>query len=460
MSGRVTGYHYETDRNGKKHRVYDSPAAKSAYKSARGPKPRGQRNNRSAPVPRTFRGNGGYYDSSFVKTMNRYVPKGSFSELGSTIAGPLGKAGGAAFAKLLGFGSYNVKQNSILSEGQSPAVMHSGSNKFRIRHREYIQDIVSSSVVNAFQLNSYAINPGLQQVFPWLSAIATQFEEYRILGMVFEFKTLYADAIASSAANSSIGGVIMATDYNANNPNFINKQQMDNTQYTVSDKPSNSFYHPVECNPRETPLPMLYIRNGALDANIDQKTYDLGVFQVASFGIASTSVTLGELWCSYEIELSKPISTASLGQDILSDHIKLTGTVNNTHPMGTTSVVTSGSSLGGTTSAVGYQWPAWVQEGNYLVVWALTGTATGSLVLPTITTATNCTSLQVFYGDGNAGIQIPSGAGLTSASCCAVYVITITAPYASFAFGTATTIPAAIGSGDLFVTQINSAITL
>jgi len=447
-----SAYHYEMGQDGKKHRVYHNAGAKAQYKASRPFKGKGRYSQ-----PRVLKGRGGYYDSKFVKYGQKYVPKGTFSNVGRALAGPLGGMAGAGFAKLAGFGAYNVKANSILSEGQTPAVMHSENNKFVIRHREYIQDIVSSSASNTFVNQSLSIQPGLPSVFPWLSAIASQFEEYKVLGMVFEFKTLYADAIASSASNSSIGGVIMATDYNSNNSAFVNKQQMDNTQYTTSCKPSESFYHPIECNPRDTPLPMLYIRSGALAANIDQKTYDLGNFQIASFGVASTSVTLGELWCSYEVELSKPISTSALGFDVLSDHVKLIGTINATYPMGQLSVPVSGSSIGGTTSSVGYQWPAWIQEGTYLVVWSVYGSATGSLVLPTLT-PTNATLTSLWQADSSSKAFAPAGASLNSSTVVMSWVIAITASNASFVLSTATTLPASITSGDLIVTQINANI--
>ena len=231
--------------------------------------------------------------------------------------------------------------------------MHQGNSSLKVRHREYIMDIVSGPA-NTFNNQTFSIQPGLNTVFPWLAPIAAQYEQWRPLGIVFEFKTLYADAIASSAANSSLGGVIMATDYNAINPAFPNKQAMDNTEYTTSCKPSVSFYHPIECAPRDVANPLYYIRSGAVPQGSDARLYDLGTLNVATFGIASANVVVGELWATYEIELLKPISTSAAGFNVLSDHWQLVGAGSGSPPslLGAqgTQVLTKGSSLGTTIS--------------------------------------------------------------------------------------------------------------
>lgn len=407
-------------------------------------------------------GRGGYYDSGFVKTMGKYVPKGTFSTAGSTagraVAGPIGAAlgdlAGRGLAAIAGFGSYQVKSNSMLGEGQSPPAMHSINSALKVRHREYICDIYSSSSASAFTLQAFPINPGLVQSFPWLSAIAQQYEEHKPLGVVYEYKTLSATAIASST-NSTMGGIIMSTDYNAINPNFVNKQQMDNTEYTTSGAVYDSFYHPVECDPRANPLSKFYVRAGAVPTGSDQRMYDLGVFQIASFGVQGTNVLLGELWCTYEWEFAKPISTTALGQDVLTDHWQLTGAAAST-PLGNAQTLVANSSINGTISSnTTYNFPAVFQEGAYIVVLTWNGTA-AACTAPAIT-GTNCTLETVWEGDSTTGISAPTP-GTSNANFIVVVVVTLTAENASVAFGTAGGFPTGTTKGDLWITQIDSNI--
>ena len=227
---RAKGYSYAIGKDGRRYRVYKK------RQTIRGSGPYSIPQGDFDEVPSLRQR---YLKSGFVKYMKKAVPKGSFESGGEMLAGPLGAFAGKKIAELVGFGEYRIKKNSlVLSEGNSPAYMHQSNSNAVIRHREYIQDIVSSATPNAFQNQVFAIQPGLNGSFPWLSALAQQYEQYRIKGMVYEFKSLYADAIASSAANATIGYVIMGTNYNAVYPPFINKQQMDNTDYTTSAKPS------------------------------------------------------------------------------------------------------------------------------------------------------------------------------------------------------------------------------
>lgn len=388
MSQRVSGYRYVVGKDGKKHRVYNKAiSGRGAY---------------VAPVPRALRGRGGYYDSGFVKTMRKWVPKGTLAAAGGAIGGMYGRpdvgAGlGLAASKILGFGAYKVKRNSMIDEGQSPANMHSTNSTARIRHREYICDIVSSATANTFQSQVFNINPGLENTFPWLAPVANQYEQYEIKGMVFEFKSLYADAIASSAANSTLGGVVMSTNYNSVAAPWTSKQQMENTEFTTSAKPSISFYHPIECAPNQTTVQNLYVRSAAPPLNADLRMYDMGLFQIATFGIASASVVVGELWCTYEVELYKPIAQSIEGQNVQTDMFDISGTINNTNVFGTVRTLKSGSSIGGDITANNvYNFPDSAPTGYYFV--SLTGDSTTSPGPSVLTSISAVNGLQLVSG--------------------------------------------------------------
>lgn len=178
-----------------------------------------------------------------------------------------------------------------------------------IRHKEYLGDINPSQ---QFQNNIYPINPGLLRTFPWLSQIADAFQEFEFRGLAFTFKSMSSNNVLSDAASTSLGTVMLATEYNADNDGFETKTQMENSEYSNSIKPSNSITHYVECARGQTPLTRLYVRTGEVPVNQDKKFYDLGIFQIATQGMQNTNESpvnnsIGELWVSYEIQFFKPI---------------------------------------------------------------------------------------------------------------------------------------------------------
>lgn len=269
------------------------------------------------PTRYAVRGKGGYWDN--VKRRwgeGGGAMKSKFEDIGRTLAGPVGGPLGGlanrALYALTGFGDYTVKSNTLMETNGPPQVVNRSNKEFVVRHREYITDLYSlaggANTASGFGLLSFAINPGNSVTFPWLSTIADKFEQYRIEGMVFEYKSLYSDAVVTQ--NGSIGSIILATEYNAGAPSFTSKQAMENYQFAQSCKPSLSVLHPIECARSQNVLSELYIRPGAVPAGEDVKTYDFGDFQIASQGIplggAGAAVNLGELWISYQIALIKP----------------------------------------------------------------------------------------------------------------------------------------------------------
>lgn len=197
------------------------------------------------------------------------------------------------------------------------------SGSVRIRHREYITDIVSSASAGAFQSSEQLyINPGQAATFPWLATIAAQFEEYIIHGCVFQYVSTCADVSNGSAI--ALGTVMMCTQYNATAAPFINKQQMEQYQFGTSCKVSKSDRHIIEVSRGQTPAEELYVRTGALPSGQDQRLYDMGAFQIATQGLQGTSQNCGELWVTYDITLLKPKLSATGPQGIInSDHFIL-----------------------------------------------------------------------------------------------------------------------------------------
>lgn len=278
-----------------------------------------------APRQRVVRGRGDYWTdvkSRWGQGGGKY--KRAFSNAGSALGAGIGGAPGAAVGSLVGglvnraiyaltgFGDYKIKSNALVHETNGPPVVQNRGKEFVIRHREYIQDMYSASgaanQVSTFALQEYPIQPGSFVTFPWLANIADKFEQYRIEGMLFEFKSMYSDAVVT--ANGSLGSIILATEYNAGAPPFANKQAMENYEFAQSCKPSCSVLHPIECARSQSVLSELYVRTGTVPPNEDVKTYDFANFYFASQGIplggSGNAVNLGELWVTYQISFLKP----------------------------------------------------------------------------------------------------------------------------------------------------------
>lgn len=268
------------------------------------------------------RGHGGYWDNVKKRFAEGGKYERQFADIGGTIAGPAGRSMGSALNRALyaltGFGDYQVQSNALLETNGPPAVINRGNKEFVVRHREFITDISSlagaANTPSGFGIQSFPINPGDAVTFPWLSTIADKFEQYRIEGMVFEYKSMYSDSVVTN--QGALGSIILATEYNAGAPAFSSKQAMENYQFAQSAKPSCSILHPIECARSQNVLSELYTRPGTVPAGEDVKTYDFGDFQIASVGVplgaAGAAVNMGELWVSYQIALIKPrIPTAS-----------------------------------------------------------------------------------------------------------------------------------------------------
>lgn len=264
-----------------------------------------------------------------------YAKPGPWGTIGRTLGGTaggmigakygMGKAGAAVGSKLgsylhyigkiFGSGDYvtsadQVKQNVLTNTAQIPSFA-AGKNIVKIRHREFLGDVISSSVAGAFRITDYPINPGLVGSFPWLSDVCgASFQQYRINGMVFEFRSMSSDALNS--VNTALGSVVMATDYDSKDVPFTSKQQMENTEFGVSCKPSSCMIHGIECARNQTAVSELYIRAYDVPTGADIRLYDMGRFSLATVGCQGTSVNLGELWVSYDIDLIKAIEQVPL----------------------------------------------------------------------------------------------------------------------------------------------------
>jgi len=252
----------------------------------------------------------------------------------------------------------------------SSARSRGGDLRVRVQHREYVSDVKGTSSTGFSQVLSQSINPGLANLFPWLSTIANNFESYRFNRLTFQYRT--------EAATSSSGKFLMCVDYDASDSSPSNKQ----TLLQERTKADCAVWQMIDmiCDPADLlKLPQRYVRNGAV-ANTDIKTYDVGLLTLATFLVNST---VGELYVEYDVELITPTpAPAPLSlKGVAGGTISTSGTQG---PLGTAPVFTG--SLVPLTGSVGNTL-GFPQVGQYLVELQKTGTT----LIQTVTSASTAT---------------------------------------------------------------------
>lgn len=327
-----------------------------------------------------------------TKTKNTNNRKGNlFGRLGSLAGGlagsyfgasslgsKLGKDAGDYFSKITGLGDYVVNANTLMSNGV-PVFKNGGDATTIICKSEYICDVLGSQ---NFVINTGPINPGNPTLFPWLSTVADSYEAYEFRGLILQYRPTCGSAVSSS--NNAMGTVILSTEYDVLNPPFNSKRAMEAHQYTVSTAPFNSIIHPVECKPNLNVMKNMYVRNAFMPASADLRFYDLGNFSLATVGMQSNNVNIGELWISYEVVLYKPqLPNGSYAHLTCASNCIYSNEISN-NPAQTTLPFTQS----GTTCSVSLP-----QAGNYSfnmdVVYSSSGAATTNLLSTFVVPGTN-----------------------------------------------------------------------
>lgn len=384
------------------------------------------------------------------------------------LGGPLGAVGGWLGNKvgtILGLGEYEVSQNSIIHEGQTPPMMHRSEDTIVVRHREYMGDIYSG-VGGAFRVQSFQLQPGLSSTFEWLAPIAGQYQEWIPHGMVMEFKSNSGDVV--SGTSSELGMVIMATDYNAFGQNpFQNKTQMLNTVYSTNAKITDSFYHPIECAPHRNVMDMLFVRTGAVPANQPPQLYDLGTFAIASQGCQGDNQNLGELWMTYEIGLSKAslIQTGNSAQpcDIFYAFNVSAGSSHESPLVG--GIPNPGNSLGFSITNLGGSsqvlFPPNLEQGSYFCTLYYQNAVSGVPENISISNLVGCALMPIFDGSGILNADNTAPAENTAVGSWAIQVVAGSAAQPQFNVAWPSSGPTGgAGSFYLIISQIPSGMAL
>jgi hypothetical protein len=204
--------------------------------------------------------------------------------------------------------------------------MHEDGQSVVIRHKEFVTEVRGSS--NFLVRASFDINPGRNETFPWLAAVAHRFQEYRIRGMVWHY--VPSSGAAVSGTNAALGTVMLQTSYRSNDQAPASKHEVLNEYWSSESVPSEPFCHPIECDPKENPFNVQYVRTDAVPEGDSKLLYDLGVTHLCVSGQQADNTVLGDLWVTYEIELKKPIIESNVTSGARCCDLLMTGTHSST----------------------------------------------------------------------------------------------------------------------------------
>jgi hypothetical protein len=163
----------------------------------------------------------------------------------------------------------------------------------RVSNRELLTGAVVANESWAIS-QTYSLNPGLPGSFPWLSALAGKYEQYRFHKLRFIY--------VPSCSTSTTGDIILMADYNAQDPLPTTEVQAVNHPGTMVGSVWDQ--HAFSCSVRDMHSlgPRKFVRSTAMAGDI--KTFDVGNFILSSANGTGTSV--GKLFVEYDVEFFIP----------------------------------------------------------------------------------------------------------------------------------------------------------
>lgn len=363
----------------------------------------------ASPQQRDNRRAFGYYgDGDYRSFFNRFIPRGSFATGGRALGemtgvpgmGMVGSFLGRKLAGYTGVGDYGpVSTNGIMGGAVGGGQQNISVNQTDmsgdvvVTRTEFLQNVtatIGASGQSPFAVTQFPLNPGMTETFPFLSQIAQNFVLYDFSGLIFSYKPISGE---NNNVNNGLGKVILATQYDPDAAAFNTSQQMENYDYSNSSKPSVGMQHGVETDNSKQFGNMLYVRTG--QSPKDKIFTDTGTLYVATEavpGTALSTVTVGELWVSYSIRLSRAqLYGTSLGNNI--DYDFITFTADNTALVLTATPFVENtlgcvlSNVNATTALITF--PANIVQGTYLILIRVSkATSSAAVVAGTLPTTT------------------------------------------------------------------------
>lgn len=279
-----------------------------------------------------------------------------------------------------------------------PAIHNIGAET-RFTHREYLGDVYSTTA--AFSKIEFAVNPGMNETFPWGSRSILNYEQYSLQGAMFVLESEGSEY----AAGPGLGWVGLSSTYDVTEAAFYSKRDMFQSQFAVARKVGKSFAHWIECDPAALVLPKKFVRGGPPPASADPHLYDHCRTTLAVGGQATAGAAIGELWITYDLLAMLPRTDESLNTIGIFAEINSTGGVAQATPYGTSWAFTSRDTFLPTMSGNSITFPMpWPAVDMYLVEtwWGTPGV--GNFTIPAFTGANELQVVPIHtLGNGSYG---------------------------------------------------------
>lgn len=189
---------------------------------------------------------------------------------------------------------------------RAPRITQHG-NRIVVEHREYIGSF-ETDPQNQFAYYAESLTPTNSSLFPWLAQIADRYESFR-------FKRLEL-SIESAAPSNTAGSWIVAVDYDATDPDI---NQTKASLMNMLDSQSCGVWQTATHRSKAANLNKLGPQRFNLEGDeTPDRTNSAGVAYMAMTSVSGlqalsttplpqfVSVTFGERWVDYEVELFTP----------------------------------------------------------------------------------------------------------------------------------------------------------
>jgi len=248
-----------------------------------------------------YRGRG-FYDG-FLGDVGGVAGRALGSAFGAgNIGAKLGTAGGKWLAKKTGFGAY--EDNDLSAQIPIMGNLGAAEGTITLSKREYLGDIISpdNGLHKQFE---FSLNPGDSRLFPWLATIARNFEQYKLISMIFTYQSHSGDTTTSTQIGEVLGCSMVNFDKKV--PQTKSQILEQSLSRSVSATAAAASFG-IECDNNITDQGWRYVRNSDVlpsSAKIDE--YDSQRFFLYTNGVPGTNTNIGSLYVSYEVALNRPV---------------------------------------------------------------------------------------------------------------------------------------------------------
>lgn len=336
-----------------------------------------QKGGRAKELGKIIKGRGDYAESA--------------AKIGSGIGSWLGNKAGLFMNKIFGSGDYEVqaqgvsdiRSNSLIAGSSVPAMHSDNAGASELFFHEFIGNV---QMTTDFRVTSYPLDITSQLTFPWMSQIATNYQQWELVGCIFFLRSLSSNTAV--APTQGMGSVFGAIRYDVSSDQPTSKSEILNSMFASSARPSDNQALPVECSRKMTIIsPMKCIPIGVKPP--DLQFYQMGWLDIATEGAANSYPDALELHVTYHVRLLKPRVDNGGGTPCFSLDISgapFPGFVSVVRPIPDTALVkqprvnTLGCVLSGDKFV--YLPQSTAADSEFFVSWSMSGTPTANLGVP------------------------------------------------------------------------------